>query len=209
MKLTQETTLPIDSKTTKFYPDGIAYLIEERPLLWFEEPEKYDNLLKELFAELAPRGALECILVKNLVDYIWELRRMKKLKCAAVNFAMPDSAARLLSPEQKLFKGKPSPQVRDLAANVAYGESDNTAMETEQLEQEMLSKRITAEMIHYDALVSIKDRIDWIMRECERLEDRLHRLMGDYERRRSTLAAMVKSVVAREKAEVVAFQEKD
>ena len=103
------------------YPAGIAYFIEERPLLWYEDAAEYDQLRQEIFAELAPEGALHCIFVKNVVDYLWELRRMKKLKQTAINFFMPDAAAPLLAPSSGLWGNPDKAKVREHAADVAFG----------------------------------------------------------------------------------------
>ena len=71
----------------------------------------------------------------------------------------------------------------------------------------MEGMRITPEMIHYKALNSVADRLHWISRECERLEGRFHRLLRDFEGRRTALAAIARSLVEREKAEVVNLRE--
>lgn len=90
-------------------PPGLAFLTEERPLLWYEDAEEYDALRREIFAELAPEAAIECILVKDLVDYIWEARRAPRLKTAAkaaglgvASFPLTADAARL---ERRRFRG--------------------------------------------------------------------------------------------------------
>lgn len=45
-----------------------------------------------------------------------------------------------------------------------------------------------------------------ITRECERLESRLHHFLKEFEARRATLAAMAKSLIAREAADVIDVQ---
>lgn len=189
------------------YPASIAYLIEERPLLWYEDPEEYDQLRREIFAELAPEGAINCIFVKNVVDCLWEFRRMKKLKHTAINFAMPDAAAPLLAPASGLWGNPEEAKVRGQAADVAYGAEEEVDKGEPHLAERMQEMRVTPEMIHYKALNTAADRLTWISRECERLEGRFHRLLKDFEGRRTALAAMAKSLVEREKAEVVNFRE--
>lgn len=189
------------------YPASIAYLIEERPLLWYEDPEEYDQLRRELFAELKPDGTLNCIFVKNVVDYVWELRRMKKMKHTAINSAMPEAATKLLTTMEGLWSDPDERNIRSQAEAAAYGLEAKDATGGPGLEERMRSKRVTAEMIHYKALNSSSDEFHWISRECERLEGRFHRLLKDYEARNATLAAMAKSLVEREKAEVVDFRE--
>lgn len=187
------------------YPASIAYLIEERPLLWCEDPYEYDELRREIFTELAPEGALNCIFVKNIVDYLWEFRRMKKMKHTAINYAMPRAATKLLTSSAGLWGDPEEAKVQKQAEAAAYGTGNETG--ATDFAERMRSKHVTPEMIHYKALNSVSEELHWISRECERLEGRFHRLLKDFEGRRTTLAAMAKSLVEREKAEVVNFKE--
>lgn len=187
------------------YPASIAYLIEERPLLWCEDPEEYDELRREIFTELAPEGALNCIFVKNIVDYLWEFRRMKKMKHTAINYAMPRAATKLLTSSAGLWGDPEEAKVQKQAEAAAYGTGNETG--ATDFAERMHSKHVTSEMIQYKALNSVSEELHWISRECERLEGRFHRLLKDFEGRRTTLAAMAKSLVEREKAEVVNFKE--
>ena len=189
------------------YPASIAYLIEERPLLWCEDPKEYDQLRREIFAETSPEGAINCIFVKNVVDCLWEFRRMKKLKHTAINFAMPDAAAPLLAPASGLWGNPEEAKVRGQAADVAYGAEEEVDKGEPHLAERMQEMRVTPEMIHYHALNTVADRLTWINQECERLEGRFHRLLKDFEGRRTALAAMAKGLVERERAEVVNFKE--
>ena len=194
-----------DTGPRRLYPASISHLMEERPLLWYESPEQYDQLLRDIFGEMAPQGVLECIFVKNLIDYIWELRRMKKMKHTAINFAMPDAAGQVIAPGMDFFGDCEEARVRRQAAAVAFGVEE--AAGGNDFAQRMQSKCVTPEMIHYKALNSEAGHFQWISRECERLEGRFHRLLKDFEARRAAFAAMAKSLVEREKAEVVDFKD--
>lgn len=65
------------------------------------------------------------------------------------------------------------------------------------------------EMIHYLAHIEVADDFYAITRACERLEGRFHSLLRDFEKRRATLAAMARSLVERERAEIIEFKEVD
>lgn len=189
------------------YPRSIAFLIEERPLLWYESADDYDELRREVFTELSPNGALECVFVKNLVDYIWELRRMKKMKHVAINFVMPKAATDLLEPDKGMWGNPERDKVMEQATDIAYGAEEDLVDDTPSLSERMEEMRLTSEMVHYRALNEAADHLQRINRECERLEGRFHHLLKDFETRRSTLAAMAKSLIRRERAEDVAFKE--
>lgn len=196
-----------DAGPRRLYPASILHLMEERPLLWYEDPEDYDRLLRDIFDETTPQGVLECIFVKNLVDYIWELRRMKKMKHTAINLVMPGAAAGLLAPPGGPWGNPEKDTVMAQAADVAYGAEEDIEEDKPSLADRMEEARVTPEMIHYKALNSEADRLQWISRECERLEGRFHRLLKDFEGRRASLAAMSKSLIDRERAEVVDVKE--
>lgn len=202
-----DTTTGVSSSRRPLYPASIAYLIEERPLIWYEDPQEYDQLRLDFFAELKPVGALNSIFVKNVVDYVWELRRMKKMKHTAINCAMPNAATKLLKSHNCLFGDPDEGDIRKQSEAAAYGLEMEDTTGGPDLEERMRSKRVTAEMIHYKALNSCSDEFHWISRECERLEGRFHRLLKDYEERNATLAAMAKSLVERERAKFAAFSE--
>lgn len=191
----------------RLYPASISHLMEERPLLWYESSEQYDQLLRDIFDEMAPQGVLECIFVKNLVDYIWELRRMKKMRHTAINIVMPGAAARLLAPPDGLWGNPEKDTVMAQASDVVYGAEEDIEEGKPSLAERMEDERVTPEMIHYKALNSEAEHIHWISRECERLEGRFHRLLRDFEGRRTSLAAMARGLVDREGAEVADFKD--
>lgn len=192
---------------TPLYPASIAFLVEERPLLWYEDPAEYDALRAALFEQWMPEGALNCIFVKNVADVFWELRRMKRLTHTAINYAMPEAAANLLAPERGFLPNPELGLVRDQATDVAYGAEERPRSGMPTIAERMEALRVTPEIIHYKALDAADERLDWIRRECERLESRFHRLVKDYEARNATLAAMARSLFEREKADTVSFTE--
>lgn len=191
-------------EATRLYPTSIAFLIEERPLLWYEDPQEYDDLQAAIFAQMSPAGALNCIFAKNVVDYLWEMRRMKKMKQAVINYAMPSAATKVLIPYSSYWNSEKD-SAKQEAQFVAYGAGDKVSEAA--FADRMHSKGVTPEMLHYEALDNVADRLHWISREYERLENRFHRLLADYEKRNATLAALAKSLVERERAETVDFSE--
>ena len=188
-------------------PADIAFLIEERPLLWFESPREYDAILDSFFKQLAPEGVLNCFFVKNVVDYAWEMRRMKRLKHTAINYVMPDVAESVLTPFDGLHSSQDRDLVRGQANDVAYGAEERGKVGKPSLAQRMEETRTTPEMLHYKALERTAERLEWIRYEHELLENRFHRLLRDYEARNKTLVAMARGLIDRERAEAVASSE--
>lgn len=193
--------------TGRIYPAGIAFLMEERPLLWYERPEDYDNLLREILAQMSPKDALECIFVKNLVDGFWEHRRIRRLCQTAINYAMPEAAGKVLVRGITYQDDRLRSRVERQAQGVAYGSQGEAAGDGPPLSEQMEQEHVTPEMIHFEAYHSVTERLTQLTRERERIENRLHWLLKNFEGRRATMAAMAKSLVERETAETVDFKE--
>lgn len=188
-------------------PADIAFLIKERPLLWYESPREYDALQRSFFRQLAPEGALNCIFVKGAVDYAWEIRRMKRLTHTHINYATPNVAARMLAPDEGLWGNPDRDLVRGQARDVVAGAKERGGDGKPSLSERMEGAGATPEMLHYKALEKTAERLDWIRREQERLEDRFHRLRRDYKTRNKTLAAMARGLIERERAQDTTFRE--
>lgn len=191
----------------RLYPASIAFLIDERPLLWYEKPEDYDNLRAGVFDNLMPRDTLECIFVKNLVDCFWEHRRMRRLMQTAINFAMPGVAGKLLVPGVTFYDPKQRGKVERQAESVAYGVEEELSGDGPSLEEQMEEARVTHEDIHLKVYESQMERVAHIRHECDRIENRIHWLLKNFETRRVTMAAMAKSLVEREMAETIEYRE--
>ncbi len=191
----------------RLYPASIAFLIEERPLLWYEKPEDYDNLRGDIFGNLAPRDTLECIFSKNLVDCFWEHRRMRRLMQTAINFAMPKAAGKLLVPGVDSYDYGRRQKAERQAECVAYGVEQKITGDDPSLQQQMEKARVTHEAIHLKAYDSQMECVAHIRHECERIENRIHWLLKNFETRRATMAAMARSLVEREMAQTVEYRE--
>src|SRR6478672_7084366 len=65
-------------------PDEIRFLFEPRPLLRGEDPHHYDLLVACTMAEVKPTDLLSWWSVKDIVDCIWESRRLRLSKTGVV-----------------------------------------------------------------------------------------------------------------------------
>jgi hypothetical protein len=185
-------------------PEGLAYLIEERPTLWLENEGDYDSLRAAIFAELKPEGVIECVLIKNLVDYVWEARRYRRLKTAAIHAEMPAVAGEMLAKDDiGLFGNSYADRelVMRLARAVVAGVRGS---DDESLDSRAEREHVTADVLHYEAYKSGAEMHLHLNRECERMERRRDQLLKQIEDRRATLGAMARSLITREAAEAVA-----
>jgi hypothetical protein len=155
--------------------------------------------------ELIPRGVIACIFVKNLADHFWELRRMMKLKHTAINCAMPRAAAKLLAPGYgDTITYVTRPRVEDQAKAVLYGDAAVELKAGEPtFEERMRAERVTSEMMVYRAHQEAAEWLEHISGECARIENRIHRLLRDFEARNATLASSARTLVEREAAQIL------
>jgi hypothetical protein len=88
-------------------PEEYRFLFEPRPLLRGENPRHYDLVVAGTVGAIKPRDFVEWWLVKDLVDYAWDIRRLRLLKGRIVELkihgAGTDLLKRVLSPEETVF----------------------------------------------------------------------------------------------------------
>lgn len=190
-------------------PSHLAHLIEERPLLWYEDANAYDVLLSSVFAELDPKGAIEAILVKDIVDYIWEARRMRRLKAAAMHAELPDTASKVMA---KIYRGVHDVEYEQASSHLKHLMRGSTAgaegFEEAALEA-MEECMVTPDVLLYEAYKSGLRTVSAINDELERLERRRDQILRSLREHRAALAAMARSLVEREGAETVTVHSAD
>ena len=76
------------AKTTIFGPP---------PILMGEDERVYDDLLEKVSSDIKPKGIIEQILIKDVVDLTYELFRLRGLKAAWLSDIIPDCLEEFLS----------------------------------------------------------------------------------------------------------------
>lgn len=191
-------------RARRLIPERLDFLIGERPLLWHESPEEYDALREEIFAEIVPNGTLEAIMVKNLVDVLWEARRLRRLKVHAIHERMPSFAVSALvadDPGKTLYARRG--RVRFLAEMAGVGVEPELDQGEESLSERFESCRMTPDMLHYRMLSHRGETLDDLDRRVQRVEDRFYQLLRQFEARRAGMAAMARTLMERERSEVI------
>ncbi|QEE39023.1 MULTISPECIES: HNH endonuclease [unclassified Methylobacterium] len=60
-------------------PAHLGFLFDERPLLPGEVTDQYDALLRSIVQQVKPVDVIEAIWVKDVIDLIWEAKRLRRL----------------------------------------------------------------------------------------------------------------------------------
>lgn len=79
-----------------FIPDDIQYLFDRRPLVFGESGALYDALLSRVAAAVSPNDVVDWLYVKDIVDFTWEIERLRRIHTATIENELENSLARLL-----------------------------------------------------------------------------------------------------------------
>lgn len=189
-----------EERAAPLLPEGLSYLLGEKPLLWNESEAEYDELLGGIFAALDPRGVIETILVKDIVDYIWEIRRMRSLKIAALQVELPNAAAALLEPSYNAaLRNMNAQQIRPLVRGALAG----LPVQSQAFEMQMREAHVTPQMLQYEAMKSGLSTITAIEASLVRMEQRRDQLLKQVSDRRQAFKAMARTLLERDAAELV------
>jgi hypothetical protein len=112
-------------------PEEVRFLFEPRPLLRGENPRHYDLLVACTVATIKPRDFVEWWLVKDLVDYEWEIRRLRLLKARIVDLnthrAGTELLTRVFSPEETSITQRRERAHDAMSGYLAGGDEDANA----------------------------------------------------------------------------------
>jgi len=186
--------------TGRLLPEHLWFLFEDKPLLWNESEEEYDALNGAIFAELDPQGVIETLLAKDIVDYIWELKRMRALKVAAFHAELPAAAGELLENHcNAMVRNMFAYQIRPLVLGAISG----LDLQSKALASQLKEAHVTPQMLQYEALKSGLSVMTAIEASIIRLERRRDQLMKSLTERRQAFKAMAKSLIERDAAEEI------
>ena len=188
----------------RLLPERLSFLLDDRPVLWFEDAQAYDALLAELTAEYDPKGTVEFMLVKDIVDAQWECGRLRRMRRAAIEVEFPDAAHRLMKETYEeqtglgYFEAKGSLEI--MARHSVRGDREAA----EALDEVAKAAGVTHQMMHFEAHKLGLKTITAIEEALARAERRRDQVMRMIEERRRTNAAMTRSLLRPDAAEDVA-----
>ena len=82
------------------------------PLIAGEDAAGYDELLARIAGTLQPADMLEQIWVRDVVDLVWEIFRLRRLKSALLTEAAHEGLTRVLGTRLKDYSTSPEKWVR-------------------------------------------------------------------------------------------------
>ena len=182
-------------------PERYADFLGERPTLWYESDDEFDEFESAAFLEMRPKGLVNCIIARDFVDCEWELRQMRRLQRAAMYSSLPlvasDALAEQTGPILSVVRDRS--QVEGCARGSAMGVPDAVKL----LAERASKKHLRPVDLHLAAYRDALPVTQAISREIVRLERRRDQLLRQLDDRNAMLAASARSLIARDEAETV------
>lgn len=81
-------------------PEDIRYLFDKRPIVFGESDALYEALLSRVAVAVSPNDVVDWLYVKDIVDFTWEIERLRRIHTATIENELESSLARLLVVKQ-------------------------------------------------------------------------------------------------------------
>jgi hypothetical protein len=164
---------------------GLPTPTSSLPLIAGEDAAAYDDLLARLCGTLKPSDALEEIWVRDVVDLVWEVFRLRRLKAHLMRAGAYEGMAQVLKP---LVKWAANDR---LARQWSARDADAVAI----VETALASAGLTMDAVMartLSARITDVERIDRMMMAAEARRDAILRQL---ERRQATFADKLRNAV--------------
>ena len=166
-------------------PPEIENLLGKRPLITGEHVEAYDDLLARVALEVKPAGIIEWLWVKDVVDLVWEARRLRRLRAALLYVAREEALKTVLQPLlERGMRVSGYTEAKELAS--AWIRSDAAARK--QVGALLRDNGLDIDAVMAQALSRKLDDIERIDRMITTADSRRDKVLREIEARRDSLA---------------------
>jgi hypothetical protein len=162
-------------------------LLRPPRLLPGEKPSAYKRLRAQILGDLQPKGILETILVRDVIDYEWDVLRLHRLKTALLRARAHEGVRDVLEP----FGDEDDDDFAALPNRWAAGESDAR----DEVEQLLRPAGLGLDEIMaatFEQNLATVERIDRLITSAEW---RRNNALGQIDHRRQSLGAAVRAAV--------------
>ena len=154
------------------------------PLLDGESQEVYDTLLARVTGTVNPKDIIEEIWVHDIVDLVWEVLRLRRLKVALLSSSVGRGLNKLCNDRDKYNMG-----------SLIAGWSAREPAAVKKVEQFLKAHGLTMDAVMAHSLVACLDEIERIDIMISRAEARRNAAQREIERRRSVFGQMLQRAV--------------
>jgi hypothetical protein len=155
------------------------------PLLDGESQEVYDTLLARVTGTVSPKDIIEEIWVHDIVDLVWEILRLRRLKVALLSSSVGRGLRKLYYDRDKILG------IDSLIARWSAGEP----AAVKEVEKILKDNRLTMDAVMAHSFVACLDEIERIDIAISRAEARRNAAQREIERRRSVFGQTLQRAV--------------
>jgi hypothetical protein len=172
-------------------PDEIRFVFEPRPLTLHEDPGDYDRLLAFIVQDVKPRDIIEWIWIKDILDLVWEARRLRLYKVLVTRVRMRKAGGRLLAQVFEPETSDDAPVLRSERAVSDYqsGNGKGTTPVADALDALGLPEDALSVAAFIDALPEL-EKIEQMLRS---VESRRNSVLREIERQRFATSQRLRS----------------
>lgn len=187
------------SNVEQLVPERIRRFFGSSPAIGLEKEEDFEDLYNGLVVDLGYHDTLEAFLIRDIAEIIFELKRLKDIRVAAIEKYLPHASVDVLAQAYmkviEVDEAQESDILRDLQdwfREAAYGDEQARKL----LEDLVKSSKVPYRMLQHGAYVRALKTIVHVDDAIARLEQRYTRAIQELQRRRQTLGVMKKGLVA-------------
>lgn len=180
-------------------PKHLDFLFADRPLLPGEDPEQYDALLRSVVQQVMPTDVIEAIWVKDIIDLIWEAKRLRRWRDQILNQARLEAITTLIMPVIVSKNPNPFTKMSELegeATALALGWLEGSQSQTTSLEQKLQGRGLTGADVMAQAFQRQLPDIERIDRMVTSADQRRDTLLREIERKRASLGQLLRAAAA-------------
>lgn len=178
-------------------PAHLDFLFDDRPLLPGESAEQYDALLRSIVQQVKPDDVIEALWVKDVVDLIWEAKRLRRWRRQILVQAQLKAAEALIEPGLRNADPMGLSSFGDSSADaLAAGWMAGSKSEKGRVDTILQERGLTAEDVKAHGFLMNLPAIERIDRLAFTADQRRDALLREIERKRASLANQVRNATA-------------
>lgn len=175
-------------------PPHLEFLFNDRLLLPGENENHYDALRDGIIQHVKPVDIIEVMWVKDIVDLVWEAKRLRRWRNQALVHGRVEAAAELMRPAFQRtnsvhIEGITGPSVEALAEGWAIG----NARSIEQVDKYLQERNLGPEDVTARAYLLSLPQMERIDRQLFLAEQRRDALLREIERKRAAFAQRMRT----------------
>lgn len=192
-----EVDAPASGEILPAIPAHLDFLFADRPLLPGENGEQYDALLRSIVQQVEPADVIEAIWVKDVVDLIWEAKRLRRWRGQILVHAQVKAVGELIITAIQDVRGVDINGDEDaLIDRLSTGWAVGSKKEKRQVDEILRTRGLAAENVTAHSFLLNLPAIERIDRLASAADQRRDALLREIERKRASFAQQVRTVTA-------------